>query len=173
MVLDDSIVRGTTLRESIITILSRLNPRKIVIVSSAPPIMYPDCYGIDMSQLGRFIAFEAAMELLKERGETDLLREVERLCIEQDEKPPEQMVDHVAKIYRRFTLDEISAKVADLGEAKEEANDIIAEEQELEGEKATETADDAAGAAAHDEAIAAAAGESTEEVEASEAADSK
>jgi amidophosphoribosyltransferase len=114
VVLDDSIVRGTTLRESIITILSRLNPRKIIIVSSAPPIMYPDCYGIDMSQLGRFIAFEAAIELLKERGETDLLREVERLCIAQDSKPPEQMVDHLARIYRRFTLDEISAKVADL-----------------------------------------------------------
>jgi amidophosphoribosyltransferase len=114
VVLDDSIVRGTTLRESIITILSRLNPAKIIIVSSAPPIMYPDCYGIDMSQLGRFIAFEAAIELLKERDEMHILHDVERLCIEQAEFPAEKMVDHIAKIYSRFTLDEISRKVAEL-----------------------------------------------------------
>jgi amidophosphoribosyltransferase len=117
VVLDDSIVRGTTLRESIITILSRLNPSKIIIASSAPPIMYPDCYGIDMSQLGRFIAFEAAIELLKERDEMHVLHEVERLCIEQEKSPPappHSMVDHVAKIYSRFTLDEISRKVAQL-----------------------------------------------------------
>jgi amidophosphoribosyltransferase len=102
------------LRESIITILSRLNPRKIIVVSSAPPIMYPDCYGIDMSQLGRFIAFEAAIALLNERGEQHVLHEVERLCIEQRSKPDDQMVDHVGTIYRRFTLDELSAKVATL-----------------------------------------------------------
>ncbi len=114
VVLDDSIVRGTTLRESIITILSRLNPKSIIVVSSAPPIMYPDCYGIDMSQLGRFIAFEAAIALLHDRNEQGVLHEVERLCIEQQHKPSEQMVDHVAKIYSRFTLDEISAKVAQL-----------------------------------------------------------
>jgi amidophosphoribosyltransferase len=114
VVLDDSIVRGTTLRESIITILSRLNPAKIIIVSSAPPIMYPDCYGIDMSQLGRFIAFEAAIELLKERDLMHVLHEVERLCSEQEHLPPQRMVDHVAKIYQQFSLDEISAKVADL-----------------------------------------------------------
>jgi len=114
VVLDDSIVRGTTLRESIITILSRLNPARIIVCSSAPPIMYPDCYGIDMSQLGRFIAFEAAVALLQDRNEMNLLHEVERLCIEQEGKPAEQMVDHVAKIYSRFTLDEISAKVAQL-----------------------------------------------------------
>lgn len=114
VVLDDSIVRGTTLRESIITILSRLNPRKIIVCSSAPPIMYPDCYGIDMSQLGRFIAFEAAIELLRERGEQGVLHEVERLCIEQNGRPIEQLVDHVAKIYGRFTLQEIERKVAEL-----------------------------------------------------------
>lgn len=114
VVLDDSIVRGTTLRESIITILSRLNPTRIIIVSSAPPIMYPDCYGIDMSQLGRFIAFEAAVALLRERGEEEVLAEVERLCDAQAEKPPEKMVNHVAKIYDRFTLDELSGKIAQL-----------------------------------------------------------
>ena len=75
VVVDDSIVRGTTLRESIITMLSRLSPRRIVVVSSAPPIMYPDCYGIDMSQLGRFIAFEAAVSLLHDAGEADLLEQ--------------------------------------------------------------------------------------------------
>jgi amidophosphoribosyltransferase len=114
VVLDDSIVRGTTLRESIITILSRLHPRKIIIVSSAPPIMYPDCYGIDMSQLGRFIAFEAAVSLLRERGENELLDEVERRCLEQADMPPHKMTNHVAAIYDRFTLDELSSKVAAL-----------------------------------------------------------
>jgi amidophosphoribosyltransferase len=107
-------VRGTTLRDSIVTMLSRLNPRKIVIVSSAPPIMYPDCYGIDMSQLGRFIAFEAAVSLLRERGEEGVLDEVEKRCSEQEHWPPERMKNHVREIYDRFTLDEISGKVAQL-----------------------------------------------------------
>ncbi len=114
VVLDDSIVRGTTLRESIITILSRLNPKRIIVASSSPPIMYPDCYGIDMSQLGRFIAFEAAVGLLKDRGDEAILDEVEELCLEQAHKPPEKMVNHVAKIYDRFSLEEISGKVAEL-----------------------------------------------------------
>ena len=114
VVVDDSIVRGTTLRESIITMLARLNPRRIVVVSSAPPIMYPDCYGIDMSQLGRFIAFEAAVALLHERGEADLLAEVEEACREQAELPDDRMQNHVARIYDRFTLDEISDRIAGL-----------------------------------------------------------
>jgi amidophosphoribosyltransferase len=114
VVLDDSIVRGTTLRESIITILSRLDPSRIIIVSSAPPIMYPDCYGIDMSQLGRFIAFEAAIALLRERGKEDLLDEIEERCVAQADKPAGQIENHVAAIYDEFTLDEISAKVAEL-----------------------------------------------------------
>jgi amidophosphoribosyltransferase len=114
VVVDDSIVRGTTLRESIITMLARLNPRRIVVVSSAPPIMYPDCYGIDMSQLGRFIAFEAAVALLHERGEAELLAEVEEACREQAELPDDRMKNHVARIYDRFTLDEISDRIAGL-----------------------------------------------------------
>ncbi|HWB18777.1 MAG TPA: hypothetical protein VG711_00630 [Phycisphaerales bacterium] len=114
VVLDDSIVRGTTLRESIITILSRLNPRKIIICSSAPPIMYPDCYGIDMSQLGRFIAFEAATALLKESGNESLLAEIERNCLAQLELPSEKMSNPLADLYGLFTLDQISAKVAQL-----------------------------------------------------------
>ena len=114
IVLDDSIVRGTTLRESIITILSRLNPARIIIVSSAPPIMYPDCYGIDMSQLGRFIAFEAAVCLLRERGMERVLDDVEELCRAQADKPAEKMVNHVAAIYQPFSLDELSDKIAQL-----------------------------------------------------------
>jgi amidophosphoribosyltransferase len=114
VVLDDSIVRGTTLRESIITILSRLDPARIIVLSSAPPIMYPDCYGIDMSQLGRFIAFEAAVALLHDRGEEKLLEEVEERCRAQVDKPAERQANQVQAIYERFTLDEISAKVAEL-----------------------------------------------------------
>jgi amidophosphoribosyltransferase len=118
VVVDDSIVRGTTLRESIITMLARLRPRKIVVASSSPPIMYPDCYGVDMSQLGRFIAFEAAIALLAERGEDRLLEEVEARCIEQADWPAERMVNHVKAIYDRFSLDELSAKIAQLIRSK-------------------------------------------------------
>ncbi|MAB71849.1 MAG: amidophosphoribosyltransferase [Planctomycetaceae bacterium] len=114
VVVDDSIVRGTTLRESIITMLSRLSPRRIVVVSSAPPIMYPDCYGIDMSQLGRFIAFEAAVSLIRDAGEADLLDEVEARCLEQTDLAPERMKNHVAAIYDRFPLETLSARIADL-----------------------------------------------------------
>ncbi len=114
VVVDDSIVRGTTLRESIITILSRLNPKRIIVVSSSPPIMYPDCYGIDMSKLGRFIAFEAAVALIRERGEEELLEEVERKCLEQVDRPLDKLVNHVASIYDRFSLDELSGKIAQL-----------------------------------------------------------
>jgi amidophosphoribosyltransferase len=111
---DDSIVRGTTLRDSIITILSRLNPARILVASSAPPILYPDCYGIDMSQLGRFIAFEAAINLLRARGDDAVLDEVESLCKAQDSLPPDRMKNHVRLIYDRFTQDEISAEIARL-----------------------------------------------------------
>ncbi len=114
VVLDDSIVRGTTLRESIITILSRLRPARIIIASSAPPIMYPDCYGIDMSQLGRFIAFEAAVALLHERGEEQVLEDVERKCIDQAHLPPRKMRNYVREIYDRFTLEEMSSKISEL-----------------------------------------------------------
>ena len=114
VMIDDSIVRGTTLRESIITMLARLNPRRIIVVSSAPPIMYPDCYGIDMSQLGRFIAFEAAITLLHDRGEEGLLAEIEEACLAQADLPPERMENHVARIYQRFTLNEIEDRIAEL-----------------------------------------------------------
>jgi amidophosphoribosyltransferase len=111
---DDSIVRGTTLRRSILRILTRLQPGRIVIVSTAPQIRYPDCYGIDMSELGKFIAFEAAVALLKERGKADLLDEVYRLCRDEVAKPGGGSENHVRRIYDSFTADEISAKISEL-----------------------------------------------------------
>lgn len=114
VVLDDSIVRGTTLRQQILRILSRMNPRKIVVASTAPQIRYPDCYGIDMSELGKFIAFQAAISLCKERGMSDLISEVYRLCVEQQNKKSFEMVNYVKKIYEPFTDEEISNKVAEL-----------------------------------------------------------
>ncbi|MGB0745074.1 MAG: amidophosphoribosyltransferase, partial [Opitutales bacterium] len=112
--IDDSIVRGTTLKESILNILSRTNPRKIVVASTAPQIRYPDCYGIDMSELGKFIAFKATVDLIKEDGSTDLLQEVYQDCIAQSELPAAQMVNHVKRLYDRYTDEQISKKIADL-----------------------------------------------------------
>jgi amidophosphoribosyltransferase len=109
---DDSIVRGTTLRRSILRMLARLNPRKIVIVSTAPQIRYPDCYGIDMSELGKFVAFEAAVDLLRESGRSELLGEVYRSCREEIEGRGN--VNHVRRIYEPFTPEEISARIARL-----------------------------------------------------------
>jgi amidophosphoribosyltransferase len=108
---DDSIVRGTTLRKSILRILARLNPRKIVIVSTAPQIRYPDCYGIDMSELGKFIAFEAAVELLKERGQGALLEETYRQC--RDAVARGEAVNHVRAIYEPFTPEDLSRKIVE------------------------------------------------------------
>jgi len=109
---DDSIVRGTTLRRSILRILARLNPRKIVIVSTAPQIRYPDCYGIDMSEIGKFVAFEAVIDLLKESGRTDLMAEVYRSCREEVVK--KGLVNHVRKLYEPFTAEQISARISKL-----------------------------------------------------------
>jgi amidophosphoribosyltransferase len=114
VVVDDSIVRGTTLRDSVVTMLSRLEPARIVIASSAPPIMYPDCYGIDMSQLGRFIAFEAAIALLAERGKSSLVAEVEERCRAQAHLPPDRLRNEVRALYEPFSIDEIGAKVGEL-----------------------------------------------------------
>lgn len=114
IVLDDSIVRGTTLRESIVTILSRLDPKEIVVASSAPPIMYPDCYGIDMSQLDRFIAFQAAIALVEERGDSELLDEVEAACRAEANSPPERMSNHVRRIYDSCSPQALAGKIAEL-----------------------------------------------------------
>ena len=111
---DDSIVRGTTLRRSILRILKRLNPKKIVIASTAPQIRYPDCYGIDMSEIGKFIAFEATVALIKERGQSALLEEVYGLCREELARPSATPVNHVKKIYESFTAEEVSRKITQL-----------------------------------------------------------
>ena len=112
--IDDSIVRGTTLKESILKILSRTKPRKIVVASTAPQIRYPDCYGIDMSELGKFIAFKATVELIKDDGNNDLLQDVYQDCIAQADLPSSEMVNHVKRLYDRYTDEQISAKIAEL-----------------------------------------------------------
>ncbi len=117
VVLDDSIVRGTTLKQSIIRILDRLQPKKIVVASSAPQIRYPDCYGIDMAKIGDFIAFKAAIALLKETNQQSVINEVYRKCKAQEHLPKEEIQNFVKDIYRPLTAEQISAKVADLVKA--------------------------------------------------------
>ncbi|MEI6347053.1 MAG: amidophosphoribosyltransferase [Bacteroidota bacterium] len=114
VVLDDSIVRGTTLKQSIIRMLDRLSPKRIIIVSSAPQIRYPDCYGIDMAKLNDFIAFQATIELLKDTKQTQIISEVYQLCNAQQNFPKEEMVNHVRRIYAPFTAEQISAKISTL-----------------------------------------------------------
>lgn len=114
VVIDDSIVRGTTLKESIIRMLARLKPKKIIIVSSSPQIRYPDCYGIDMSRMGDFIAFNAAVSLAKEKGKTDCLREMLEECRELNRKNLLHTENIVKKLYKLFTIEELSDKIAEL-----------------------------------------------------------
>ena len=114
VVIDDSIVRGTTLRESIIRMLARLEPKKIIVVSSAPQIRYPDCYGIDMSKLGDFIAFKAVIELLLERKQEFLLDELLLKCKELEKNQELHTENMVRQVYKQFTLEEISNKIAQL-----------------------------------------------------------
>lgn len=112
VVIDDSIVRGTTLKQSILRILDRLDPKRILVVSSAPQIRYPDCYGIDMAKMGDFIAFDAAITLLKESGRQHIIDECYRKSKEQEKLPKEQIVNYVKEIYAPFTAEEISAQIA-------------------------------------------------------------
>lgn len=114
VVIDDSIVRGTTLRQSIIKMLDRLHPRRIIILSSSPQVRYPDYYGIDMSRMNEFIAFRAAIELLKANGQEHIIRHVYENCIDQQQKPDSQQINCVKEIYSPFTTGEISQKIADL-----------------------------------------------------------
>ena len=111
VVVDDSIVRGNTLKMSILRILDRLNPKKIIIVSSAPQIRYPDCYGIDMSKLKDFVAFKAMIELIEENNLTHKLEEVYAKALEEMKKPPEEMVNVVKELYALFTTDQITDKI--------------------------------------------------------------
>lgn len=114
VVIDDSVVRGTTLKMSIIKILDRLDPKKIVVVSSSPQIRYPDCYGIDMAKLGDFIAFRAAIGLLKDTGRESLISDVYNRAVEENKKPVSSIKNLVKEIYSSFTAEEISAKIASM-----------------------------------------------------------
>ena len=114
VMIDDSIVRGTTLKKSIIRILDRLKPKKIVIVSSAPQIRYPDCYGIDMAKMGDFIAFQAAIQLLKENKKEQVINDVYNKCKKQENYPKEEIKNYVKEIYKPFTPEEISKKISTL-----------------------------------------------------------
>ncbi|MBW8334431.1 MAG: amidophosphoribosyltransferase [Prolixibacteraceae bacterium] len=114
VIIDDSIVRGTTLKKSILKILDRLNPKKIIVVSSAPQIRYPDCYGIDMAVLEKFIAFTATIELLKDTDQQQVIDDVYRKCKEQQNLPKEEIVNYVKEIYKPFKAEEVSAKIAEM-----------------------------------------------------------
>ncbi len=114
VIIDDSIVRGTTLKKSIIKMMDRLNPKKIVVVSSAPQIRFPDCYGIDMANMDGLIAFKAAMALLKEKGKMSLVDEVYAKCKAQENVKDSEVINHVNEIYNEFTANEISDKISEL-----------------------------------------------------------
>lgn len=114
VIIDDSIVRGTTLKKSILKMMDRLNPKRIVVVSSAPQIRYPDCYGIDMSTLDGFVAFQAAISLLKEKKMTNMIDEVYKKCKAQEKTKDNEVINYVKEIYAPFTDEEISTKIATL-----------------------------------------------------------
>jgi amidophosphoribosyltransferase len=133
VVIDDSIVRGTTLRESIIRILDRLHPRRLVIVSSSPQVRYPDYYGIDMSRMDEFIAFKAAISLLTKQGRTDLIDDVYRRCKAQENLPKEDVKNYIRDIYAPFTDDDISREMAELLRPEGVTTEIHIVYQSLEG----------------------------------------
>jgi len=124
VVLDDSIVRGTTLKQSILKILDRLGPKRIIVVSSAPQIRYPDCYGIDMSRMGEFVAFEASISLLRETGREDIINRVYQNCIESEKLGNMQTENFVQEIYSQFTDQEISDRIAKIITPKEIKTEI-------------------------------------------------
>lgn len=133
VVIDDSIVRGTTLRESIIRILDRLHPKKIVIVSSSPQVRYPDYYGIDMAKMNEFIAFKAAVELLKDRNKEQIIYRVYQKCKAQVNLPKEEMQNYVKEIYAPFSDDDISTKMVEMLRAPGVSSDIEIVYQSIEG----------------------------------------
>ena len=133
VIIDDSIVRGTTLKESIIRILDRLHPKKMVLVSSSPQIRYPDYYGIDMSSMHEFIAFRAAVELLIENGQWEYIHNIYLKCIAQRQLPAKQMVNYVKEIYAPFTPEDISRKMAQMLRHEDVRSDIEIVFQTLEG----------------------------------------
>jgi len=119
VIIDDSIVRGTTLKQSILRILDRLGPKKIIVVSSAPQIRYPDCYGIDMAILGDFVAFQAAIELLKDNNKQEVIKDVYKKCKAQINLPKEEMKNYVKEIYAPFSAEEISSKISQILKPKD------------------------------------------------------
>ena len=119
VIIDDSIVRGTTLKQSILRILDRLGPKKIIVVSSAPQIRYPDCYGIDMAILGDFVAFQAAIELLKDNNKQEVIEDVYKKCKAQISLPKEEMKNYVKEIYAPFSAEEISSKISQILKPKD------------------------------------------------------
>lgn len=133
VVIDDSIVRGTTLKESIFRILDRLHPKKIVMVSSAPQVRYPDYYGIDMPRLEEFCAFRAAIELLKEQGHHEIIDNTYRQCLEELKKPTSAMVNCVRNIYEPFTVEEINEKIVEMLRPEEMETPIELVYQSIEG----------------------------------------
>ena len=133
VILDDSIVRGTTLKQSILKILDRLEPKKIIIVSSAPQIRYPDCYGIDMAILNKFIAFEACVSLMKETGREMVLQNIYQRALEEIERPKEEQINLVQELYRTFTAEEISQKIAELLRPVDLKSDLEIIYQTIEG----------------------------------------
>lgn len=133
VVIDDSIVRGTTLRESILSILDRLEPKRIVVVSSSPQIRYPDYYGIDMENFDHFVAFFAALDLLQERGMMNVVNETYLACVEELKKPLSEMKNCTKAIYKPFTADEISDKIAELLRPKTLNAEVKLVFQSLEG----------------------------------------
>ncbi|MDC0005065.1 amidophosphoribosyltransferase, partial [bacterium] len=133
VVIDDSIVRGTTLKQSIFRILDRLGPKKIIIASSAPQIRYPDCYGIDMAKLGDFIAFSATIELLKDTGREKLINEVYKKCKAQENLPKTEIRNYVKEIYAPFTAEQISAKISEMLKPKGINADVQIIYQTIEG----------------------------------------
>ncbi|MFT4646765.1 MAG: amidophosphoribosyltransferase, partial [Planctomycetota bacterium] len=124
VIIDDSIVRGTTLKKSIIKILDRLSPKKIVVVSSAPQIRYPDCYGIDMARIEAFIAFKAAIALLKDTKQENIIDEVYKKSKAQQSKKDDKIVNFVKEIYAPFTTEEVSAKIAEMLKTKDIKADV-------------------------------------------------
>ncbi len=133
VVIDDSIVRGTTLRQSIIKMLDRLHPKRIIVVSSSPQVRYPDYYGIDMSRMGEFIAFKAAVQLLRETGREDILLTTYNRCLAELEKPATEQTNCVKAIYEQFTDEQISAKIADMLTDKNINAEVYIVYQTLEG----------------------------------------
>ena len=125
VVIDDSIVRGTTLKQSIIKMLDRLSPKRIIVLSSAPQIRYPDCYGIDMAKLGDFIAFNAVIELLKDNKQEDVIEKVYQKCKYQEHSKKEDMKNYVKEIYKTFSAEEISKKIAELLKPKNSTAEVI------------------------------------------------